>query len=69
MIETEKLKIVWDVSVHTDHVLEHRRPDIVVHRIVLITYSRRGRQQDGTLDSYRSVQRHKSRGEGAEESG
>jgi len=25
----EKVRILWDVSIQTDHVVEHRRPDIV----------------------------------------
>jgi len=29
-IETEKVKILCDVRTQTDHVIEHRRPDIVV---------------------------------------
>jgi len=33
-IETEKLKIMWDVSIQTDHVFEHRRPDIVVYTVL-----------------------------------
>jgi len=30
VIETEKVKILWDVIIQTDHVIEHRQPDIVV---------------------------------------
>jgi len=30
MIEMEKVKILWGVSMQTNHVIEHRRPDIVV---------------------------------------
>ena len=30
LIEMDKVKILWDVSIQTDHVIEHRRPDIVV---------------------------------------
>ena len=30
MIETEKVKILCEVSIQMDHVIEHRRPDIVV---------------------------------------
>ena len=30
VIDTEKVEIIWDVSIQTDHVIEHRRPDIVV---------------------------------------
>jgi len=30
VIETEKVKILWDVSIQTDHVIKHRRPDVVV---------------------------------------
>ena len=29
MIETAKVKILQDESIQTDHVIEHRRPDIV----------------------------------------
>jgi len=28
--ETEKVKILWDVSIQTNHVIEHKRQDIVV---------------------------------------
>jgi len=30
VIETESIKILWDMNIQTDHVMEHRRPDIVV---------------------------------------
>jgi len=30
VIETEQVKIICDVSIQTDHVIEHRQPDIVV---------------------------------------
>ena len=28
--ETDHVKILWDFNIHTDHVIEHRRPDVVV---------------------------------------
>jgi len=28
--ETHKVKILWDINIQTDHVIEHRHPDIVV---------------------------------------
>ena len=28
--EDEKVKILWDFNINTDHVIQHRRPDIVV---------------------------------------
>ena len=28
--ETDRVKILWDFNIQTDHVVEHRRPDIVV---------------------------------------
>jgi len=57
VIETEKVKILWDVNIQTDHVIEHRRPDYC---------SRREGQQDGTVDRYRSARRHNSRERAAE---
>jgi len=32
VIQTDKVKILWNVglSIRTDHVIKHRRPDIVV---------------------------------------
>jgi len=30
VIETQSVKILWDMNIQTDHVIEHRRPDIVV---------------------------------------
>jgi len=30
VIETDSVKILWDMNIQTDHVIEHRRPDIVV---------------------------------------
>ena len=30
VIETESVNILWDMNIQTDHVIEHRRPDIVV---------------------------------------
>lgn len=30
VIESDKVKILWDFSIQTDHVIEHRRPDLVV---------------------------------------
>ena len=30
VIETQRVKILWDINIQTDHVIEHRRPDIVV---------------------------------------
>ena len=30
VIETESVKILWDMNIQTDHSIEHRRPDIVV---------------------------------------
>ena len=29
VLENEDLKILWDFSIHTDHVIEARRPDLV----------------------------------------
>ena len=28
--ETDHVKILWDFNIQTDHVIEHRRPDVVV---------------------------------------
>ena len=28
--ETEHVKILWDFNIQTDHVIEHRRPDVVI---------------------------------------
>ena len=28
--ETDRVKILWDFNIQTDHVIEHRRPDVVV---------------------------------------
>ena len=28
--ETDQVKILWDFNIQTDHVIKHRRPDIVV---------------------------------------
>ena len=28
--ESEDVKILWDFNIQTDHVIEHRRPDVVV---------------------------------------
>ena len=28
--ETESVKILWDMNIQTDHVIEHRQPDIIV---------------------------------------
>jgi len=30
IIETESVKILWDMNIQTDHVIVHRRPDIIV---------------------------------------
>ena len=30
MIDKENVKILWDVNIQTDYIIEHRRPDIVV---------------------------------------
>ena len=30
VIETDEVKILWDFNIHTGHVIEHRRPDIVL---------------------------------------
>ena len=30
VIENDKVKILWDFIIQTDHVIQHRRPDIVV---------------------------------------
>ena len=30
VLENEEVKILWDINIQTDHVIEHRRPDIVV---------------------------------------
>jgi len=30
VIETESVKILWDMNIQTDHVIEHRQPDIIV---------------------------------------
>ena len=30
VVETERVKILWDFNIQTDHVIQHRRPDIVV---------------------------------------
>ena len=28
--ETVHIKILWDFNIQTDHIIEHRRPDVVV---------------------------------------
>ena len=30
VVETQQVKLLWDFTIQTDHVIEHRRPDIVV---------------------------------------
>ena len=30
VLENEEYKILWDISIQTDHVIEARRPDLVV---------------------------------------
>ena len=30
VVENEKVKILWDFIIQTDHIIQHRRPDIVV---------------------------------------
>ena len=30
VMENENMKIPWDFNIQTDHLIEHRRPDIVV---------------------------------------
>ncbi len=30
VVETDQVKILWDFNIQTDHVIEHRRPDVVV---------------------------------------
>ena len=30
VVETADVKILWDFNIQTDHVVEHRRPDVVV---------------------------------------
>jgi len=30
VIDKENVKILWDVNIQTDHIIEHRRPEIVV---------------------------------------
>ena len=30
VLESEDYKILWDFSIHTEHVIEARRPDLVV---------------------------------------
>ena len=30
--ETDHVKIIWDFNIHTDHVIEHRRPDVVLDK-------------------------------------
>ena len=30
VFENERVKILWDFNIQTDHVIQHRRPDIVV---------------------------------------
>ena len=29
VMENEKVKLLWDVNIHTDKLLEHRRLDVV----------------------------------------
>jgi len=48
------VKILWDINIKTDHLIEHRQPDIVVV------------EKDNKM-AYCSVRRHKSRREGAGE--
>ena len=30
VVENDRVKILWDFNIQTDHVIQHRRPDIVV---------------------------------------
>ena len=30
VVENDRVKIVWDFNIQTDHAIQHRRPDIVV---------------------------------------
>ena len=30
VVENERCKILWDITIHCDHVIEARRPDIVI---------------------------------------
>ena len=30
VVENARVKILWDFNIQTDHVIQHRRPDIVV---------------------------------------
>ncbi len=30
VLETDQVKILWDFTIQTDHVIEHRRPDVAV---------------------------------------
>ena len=30
VLENDRVKILWDFNIQTDHVIQHRRPDIVV---------------------------------------
>ena len=30
VVENDRIKILWDFNIQTDHVIQHRRPDIVV---------------------------------------
>ena len=30
IIENERVKTLWDLNIQTDHMIQHRRPDVVI---------------------------------------
>ena len=30
VVETDKMKLLWDFNIQCDHIIEHRRPDILL---------------------------------------
>ena len=73
VLGTDMVKLLWDVNIQCDHVIEARRPDIVVVNkseskciiidIAVLGDSRTGEKEKEKLEKYKDLKR-KSRGSG-----
>ena len=67
VVENGRVKILWDFIIQTDHVIQHRRPDIVVlykierkYHLIDITVNgdkKIGSKEQEKIDNYREVRR------------
>ena len=66
VVENEKCKILWDLTIQFDHVIEARRPDVVVEKednkaiivAIALPWDHRVYEKEGeTIEKYQELKR------------